>query len=209
MISIITRANAKAQNLVHYFTGKVCKNNHISIRLVSTGNCLEGAKQYSSNYALSNTKTRSLSQQKWRSNNPEYIKLWRNNNPEKTKAIRQLCYSKNSANYKASKEKYNNQNRNKILSYHKNHYQNNKSKYFENNAARRAIKLNAFVKWADKKAIAKFYKDRPANYHVDHIIPLRHKLVCGLHNEFNLQYLPAAENLQKLNKFTPLFLPVH
>jgi hypothetical protein len=60
-------------------------------------------------------------------------------------------------------------------------------------------KLNAIPKWADIKAISKFYRDCPDGHHVDHIIPLNNPDICGLHSIENLQYLPAEENLKKGN----------
>ena len=38
-------------------------------------------------------------------------------------------------------------------------------------------------------------------WHVDHIIPLQGKLVSGLHTPYNLQVIPGAENVRKLNHF--------
>lgn len=61
--------------------------------------------------------------------------------------------------------------------------------------------------WADIEAIKKIYrqsadltKSTGIQHHVDHYYPLRGRLVCGLHNEFNLQVITAAENQAKHNK---------
>lgn len=57
-------------------------------------------------------------------------------------------------------------------------------------------------KWANRAKIRDIYVNRPEGCHVDHIIPLRGKLVSGLHVEYNLQYLPALENMKKHNTYS-------
>ncbi len=72
-------------------------------------------------------------------------------------------------------------------------------------AKRRSTKLQRTPPWADLKAIEAIYtRAQLLGEHVDHIIPLRGKLVSGLHVAENLQCLPATENQRKGNKF-PLF----
>lgn len=67
-------------------------------------------------------------------------------------------------------------------------------------ACSRARETRSMPKWADIQAIALIYANTPIGCHVDHIIPLNGKNVCGLHVEYNLTYLPEKLNLAKGNK---------
>ena len=67
-------------------------------------------------------------------------------------------------------------------------------------AKRKASELKATPKFANLEKIKEIYKNCPKGYHVDHIIPLQSKIVCGLHVEWNLQYLTPSANLSKSNR---------
>lgn len=74
---------------------------------------------------------------------------------------------------------------------HKNNYKSN---------LYRARKLKATPKWVDLNKIKEIYINCPKGYQVDHIVPLKGKLISGLHVPWNLQYLTPKENFKKGNR---------
>lgn len=87
----------------------------------------------------------------------------------------------------------------------------NKERYLvlknSNSGKRRATKRNATPWWSNLSMIREIYKSAREltvltgiQFHVDHIIPLTHDLVQGLHVPANLRIVPYYENLSKSNK---------
>lgn len=85
-----------------------------------------------------------------------------------------------------------------------------KHKWTAQRAKRRAAERNATPPWLTTlhlQEMKQIYKDAGEisaltgrQHHVDHIIPLISKKVCGLHVPWNLQILEAAENIAKSNR---------
>lgn len=74
----------------------------------------------------------------------------------------------------------------------------------------RATQLNATPAWSNASEIVDFYEAARAfriytgqEYHVDHIVPLQGKTVCGLHVPANLQVLTGSDNISKGNRHWP------
>lgn len=80
----------------------------------------------------------------------------------------------------------------------------NKGRVNTTNAAYLKRIKQATPPWADQQAILDVYLE--AEYfgmEVDHIVPIRSKLVCGLHTWENLQLLTKLENITKGNRVWP------
>ncbi len=76
----------------------------------------------------------------------------------------------------------------------------NRYKFAKYNSDRRVLQSNATIYPELSEEMFEIYKKCPKGHEVDHIIPLNHPLVCGLHVPWNLQYLTISENRKKSNK---------
>ena len=157
-------------------------------------------KEYNKQYYLKNKK-RILERTKiYMSENKEYYsekgKEWYKNNKERHKEL-----TTNWNKCPINREKKNK----KAREWGKN----NKAHGNVKNSRRRTSKLNAIPKWLTKEMkqeIKEIYQEaqdlqwlNEEPLHVDHIIPLRGKNVCGLHVPWNLQILTSSKNLSKGN----------
>ena len=90
--------------------------------------------------------------------------------------------------------------------YHREYAKKNRSRFNERSNKRRADKLNATPDWLtkiDRIIIQDIYDRCPVGHHVDHIVPLQGKTVCGLHVPWNLRIISDKENLSKGNRWWP------
>lgn len=125
----------------------------------------------------------------------EISKAWREANPELMREIKRRWVENNPERNAETREIWRRNNRALIAAYVR---------------RRTELQEKAFPEWASLEAMNEIYEmarliteQTGVEHHVDHIIPLTHELVCGLHCEANLQILTAKENLSKGNKFDP------
>lgn len=196
-MNVISRIEAKTNGLIKYFTGKPCKNGHFSKRFVNNGYC-EACK-------------------KERRQNPEVrekerlqCKSYKDKNTDKIIKYNSQYYLNNLETERARRRAFYAANPDLCRAYSRNWQKQNLDKVYFKNSNRRAAKLQATPVWADLEAMKLFYAESiklsektGITHHVDHIVPLQNELVCGLHNQFNLQILTATENISKGNRFWP------
>jgi len=182
-MEIISRKDALAAGLSHYFTGKPCKYGHIAKRnkycqcmecnrlKINTGQYRDGKSEYNKKFRKQHPDRIRAQERSYRTpeQNAEYCKRFREKNPD----YRSPC--ENTPERKAKKS--------------------------ISSSSRRSRVRERTPPWADLDAIHFFYECRPEGCHVDHIIPLYGEKVSGFHVETNLQWLPIKDNLRKGNKF--------
>lgn len=124
-----------------------------------------------------------------------YLRDWYKNNAGRQRALAKARYALNIEKKRADARKR--QKENKVY----------RAMY---EASRRAWKIRATPSWVNDAKLIAFYEQAKKLtestgiiHHVDHIVPLRSKLVCGLHWEANLQVLVGAENISKSNRVWP------
>ena len=141
-------------------------------------------------------KTNKQRGKEWRERNPgkttERVKQWRLDNPEKDKANRSKEV-RNPESNNARQSKYAKSPQGRAAS--KRYYENNKHKFAEKAARRRAKIKNLTPSWYCKDTVLEIYNvAREFGLEVDHIVPLD---AGGLHSHENLQLLTKSENSKK------------
>jgi len=147
-------------------------------------------------------------QSRCKSCNAEHRRIKHLENPEHHRKLVAESVKRNYQKKLDANKRYRENNPDKVSLWKKIDRQKNKDRInFDNSIRRAGINIRS-VKWADKDKIKDFYVTANALsmltgiwHHVDHIIPLHGKNVCGLHVDNNLQILEAKLNLKKGNQY--------
>lgn len=131
-------------------------------------------------------------------------------NAERLKEERAAHYRANAEKRKAAVMQYQAKNQDAVRGYKRKHKSLNRDASNAHGARRRAAKRNATPAWANDTRIKEFYFAADLLsmvtgewHHVDHVVPIMGKTVCGLHVEHNLAVLTGPENQRKGNRYWP------
>jgi len=181
------------KSLDNFHKDKKAKDGHVS-------ECKDCVKQKSRLWYLRNKDLALDKARIYASKNPEKVKLYQSKYRKSDKGR---------ASQKRYSQKAYSEDPFKFREKSKNYRQRNPSKRSYWQQTREARKLKACPEWLTEQQRDdiqrmydlrdKFRKIFGVDYHVDHIVPLQGKNVCGLHVPWNLQILEASMNLKKSN----------
>ncbi|PPD55487.1 MAG: hypothetical protein CTY12_00495 [Methylotenera sp.] len=219
---IVTRSEAKKQSLLKYFTGKPCSANHVAERRTVNGVCDECFRlskrnsyqktrqhhvEYMRNYYKQNKERLSQYNQQYYADHSVDL---RNKQRLRYQQLMDWYKKYNKEYYQSHLEYFTRHNASYYannLDYFVSYWCKNASQYNYNTAKRRAVIKQAIPKWAEFDEIQLMYDtckiisdETQIKHNVDHVIPLQHPLVCGLHCLANLQILSETDNKRKSNK---------
>lgn len=219
----IDRKTAAVLGFLYYKTNP-CKHGHNANRLVSTGGCVECNKIRHEGWRKNNVSTRQDYTRSWYDENREHVAEYRRSRyvphprtpktDEEKKQYKRDWHQQAYANKReqlleASKQwrdKNSQRRRQSAVEWR----EKNPQKHAVYEALRRSQRLMATPKWVNTDEINTVYVKCQelnavwgTNFTVDHYIPLKGKLVCGLHVWENLQLLDSGDNSEKHNKWDP------
>ena len=180
-----TRKEAKALGATHYFTGDPCVRGHVAPRKAK-GGCVECVKE---DWAADNERRKSKPKsdaaksagRRYYDKNKDLVLARANNQPvEQRRAARNAWKGRNPEAVQASANAWKRRARHAMPPWLTDKH---KAQIREIYLAARDLTRRTGVKHV-----------------VDHIVPLRSEVVCGLHVPWNLQILTHIENSSKSNR---------
>ena len=184
-----TRKEAQDSGAKYYFTGEPCKHGHIAPRKTK-GSCVECLKvewqqaaEKRVDYFRTYNKREEVKDRKnaWYEANKEQVIQAAATRPLEVKRIYQKAWKERNTIWVRADTKA------------------RRRKHREATPSWLSREQKAQIRELYKIAIT-MTKTTGEQYVVDHIVPLRSEVVCGLHVPWNLRVIPRQENLLKSNK---------
>lgn len=138
-------------------------------------------------------------------------KAWKAANSDKQRESERRWYEDNTDLAKQRAAEWKKRNPDKVSANSKKRYEAMPEYFYSAVHARRAAAKQATPTWSDKEVVDEFYRAvRAMNkqfgagvFSVDHVVPLKSSVVCGLHSHTNLQVLLRKDNIAKNNRSWP------
>ena len=218
-------SEARELGYKRFYDGKPCKHGHVSERLANNSRCLICHRNATRLDKQNNPERERAYRQRTAEKQKESAREWVRKNPERR---REICSRSNKKNIekrleynrqwraanpdlqKRTERRYYENNREERAEATRRYKRKNRALFAAKQRERQADKRQATPFWADRSAILAYYEQAQTltevtgdQYTVDHIVPLRSDLVCGMHVESNLQVMLYSENYSKGNRWWP------